>query len=57
MKNMVKEVAIEVIEGCKEDEVKINVKSIVNEVQDILFDTEGLDVEKSFIEQIVRELV
>ena len=57
MKNMIKEVAIEVIEGFEEDGVEITLKAVVNEVQDILFDTEGLDVEKSFIEQIVKELV
>lgn len=38
MKNMVKEVAIEVIKGFEDDGVEIDVKSIVNEVQDILFD-------------------
>ena len=57
MKNMIKEVAIEVIKGFEEDGVEITLKAVVNEVQDILFDTEGVDVEKSVIVSIVKKMI
>ena len=56
MKNLIKKVAVQVIEGFKEDGADVEIKAVVTEVLEVLFDIEGVEAEYDEVKAVVNEL-